>query len=86
MPSGLPAGTTLGQNLLKFHLRPAARIGLDASEVEDILDLEAIRSERVTSDQEMQGLIAEAQRADLGEIPASLQVRNRSDSSWLTSP
>ena len=62
LPPGLPANAVPGRNLHKFHLRPAARIGLDESEASGGVDLDKVREEKITGDKEMLRLIEAAAR------------------------
>ncbi|KAK9811324.1 hypothetical protein WJX72_001848 [[Myrmecia] bisecta] len=59
-PAALPPSAVAGQNMLKFHLRPAARAGLDAGEVPAPLDVAAIHEEIRTSKPEV---VAAARKA-----------------------
>lgn len=43
--SKLPANCIVGKNMLRFHLRPVAKRGIDHEECGEILDAEAIREE-----------------------------------------
>mmetsp|Transcript_3023 Transcript_3023/g.7548 ORF Transcript_3023/g.7548 Transcript_3023/m.7548 type:complete len:538 (-) Transcript_3023:299-1912(-) len=61
-PTDLPPNQVAGRNLLKFHLRPASRIGIDATEVPKALQFSDI-AEAVKSDPEVWQVLEQASKA-----------------------
>jgi len=78
-PTDLPPNQVAGRNLLKFHLRPASRIGIDATEVPKALQFSDI-AEAVKSDPEVWQVLEQASKACAAHQlehapPASIAVR-----------
>jgi len=86
LPDGLPTGAVLGESLLKFHLRPVSRIGLDTSQVKDgalsqAAELAAKPAEG--DDPELAALVEQVRKSressSLPSLPRSLQGLGRQE-------